>query len=738
MESGHVSGDFNLPGKLPAGNYYIRSYTAWMLNFTTDLFFYQKIAVIDGSESEIKKQISGHADFMVQFFPESGNLVSRLTSLVAFKAIDTNGLPVNISGKVFNNLGDTVALIRTVHDGMGSFLIHCMPQGVYTAIVTANGITKRILLPGMQTSGVVLHTESRNNGVSDSVFFHISRSGINKEKFGNLILCAQMENHFSVTKIHFNESVFNDPLDTILTAPYPLLLNGFGAGVLHLSVLDETGNVLANRLVFLYNRINDSLQLQPSTESVANGKKGFTISLPPDYKGTLAVSVTDADKRPDTGNHSAILTGIFLSSSVTSIVYTPEWYLNDIHPETVRALDVLLVTCKAPGGDLQKILNDEDAPIKYLPEKSIILKGRAFEMNGSERKPLSNGSLFFILKAANDSLTLPLNVLTDAAGFFTVPDLQFHDTANIYVQTGVKVDGRTSTNIAIEFYKDIIDSISRTSFVVAPAVLNRRFNNNNADSPAAIATINDQHGMLKNVTIIAKGKTHLDSMLAKYATGIFANPGAWAQTLDLTNDPITLNSDQDVLAWLNGKVAGLIYAYSRGKPLIYWRYSNIIAGLSWEDQIKLNSPSFFLNEALLNAGPEGYDGAVQLLSGIRMADVALIRIFKPGTMQNVPDNGPHGSIAIYLKNGTEMDKPVTKINFEKSTKLGYKISQRFVNLNNGSKGNSTLYWNPALDVDPVIHTASFSFYINGTKHFKIVAEGLDENGKVVTLTRVVQ
>ena len=117
-------------------------------------------------------------------------------------------------------------------------------------------------------------------------------------------------------------------------------------------------------------------------------------------------------------------------------MHEPEWYFNDTNPETAHARDVLMVTCKAPGFDLQRILNDDDALIKYLPEKSITLKGRAFEINGSERKPAINSSLFFILKAAEDSLTLPLNVLTDATGFFTVPDLQFHDTANIYVQTG--------------------------------------------------------------------------------------------------------------------------------------------------------------------------------------------------------------------------------------------------------------------------------------------------------------
>lgn len=163
-----------------------------------------------------------------------------------------------------------------------------------------------------------------------------------------------------------------------------------------------------------------------------------------------------------------------------------------------------------------------------------------------------------------------------------------------------------------------------------------------------------------------------------------------------------------------------------------------MAGLSGVDQLKLNAPSFFLNEALLNTGLEGYDGAVDLLSGIRMADVALIRIFKPGTMPNVPENGPHGCIAIYLKNGRENNMPVSKINFEKSSVYGFSIPGSFSTVNSSSANNNTLYWNPSLYVDPVTHTASFSFNNNGNKQFMIVAEGMDENGILVRIKQLVQ
>ena len=736
-QQGSLSGQFVLPEDLRTGNYYVRAYTAWMLNFPSSLFFYRKISVTGKGKTQKEKPGPGYSDFSVRFFPESGNLVSRLTSQVVFKAVDTNGLPVNISGKIFNNMGDTVALIKTVHDGMGSFVIHCSPQTTYTALVSANGMLKKIQLPVVQTSGIVLHTENHHNTGYDSIFFHISRSGINRKEFEHLILCAQMENHFSVTKIHFDESAVNDPMDTILTAPYPLLLNNFSNGLLRLTLLNDSGTIMAERLVFLHYGKSAPVQLLPGTDATKE-KNSFIISLPDGYKGMLTVAVTAAGKEGGMPGDESIQSAMLLSSGVDASVHNPDWYFDDSNPESASALDALLVTCKPNSFDLQKILAATEPPVKYLPEKLIALKGHAFQINGETKASLANSTLFLILKAPHDSLTKPLSAETDSAGLFTVNELSFHDTAAIYVQTGIKTDGHTNNGLAILFDKTIFDSIAHNNFVIAPSVLNSKLSAGIADSLTNNTTGNYQPGLLKNVTVTAKAKSHLDSVLSQYASGIFASPGAWAQTLDLTNDEITKNSDQDILGWLNGKVAGLNYSYSNGKPIITWRSSNFMAGLSGVDQLKLNAPSFFLNEALLNTGLEGYDGAVDLLSGIRMADVALIRIFKPGTMPNVPENGPHGCIAIYLKNGRENNMPVSKINFEKSSVCGFSIPGSFSTVNSSSANNNTLYWNPSLYVDPVTHTASFSFNNNGNKQFMIVAEGMDENGILVRIKRLVQ
>ena len=737
VTAGAASGEFLLPATLPPGTYYLRAYTAWMLNFSASLFCYRKITIKENGKTGKAVKAFAKPDFSVQFFPESGQLVSRLTSQVVFKAADANGKPIDIAGKVINNMGDTVALLNTIHAGMGRFVIHCTPQTVYTALVTANGSTKRIPLPAVQSSGIVLHLEANRGSMADSVFFHISRSGEQKDKYQNLILCAQQEDHFSVTKIHFDPATINDPLDTLLTAPYPLLLNNFNNGVLHVSVITAGGDVLAERLVFLHDYTAPAAEMQAAAVSAPEGEKKLLLTVPGQFSGKFTVAVTDADRdTADTGSEnirSALLTGSVLNACIPST----GGYLQGNDSFSCQALDLLMIASGAGGFDWKKVLAEELPPIKYLPEKSLSFSGLTCEINGEKKTPLVNGTVFLVLKATSDSLSRVLTVNTDSAGVFTLNQLYFHDTAGFYVQTGIKTAGQTSNTLAIDFNKTIFDSVARMPIVEAPFL--RSTGLYSGDSLAGNTVTQKEGKLLQNVTVTAKGKTHLDSILAKYASGFFANRGAWVTTLDLTNDPITQLSDQDVLNYLNGKVAGLNYAYNNGLPVIYWRFSNLIAGLTGVEQMKLNAPSFFLNESLLNNGPEGYDAMVQLLSGIRMADVVMVRVFKPGTMPNVPDNGAHGTIAIYLKNGTEMDRPASQTAFRQFRKTGFTKVREFSDAGIAATESPTLYWNPSLEAGGVSHTVLISFHNkHNAKRLRVVAEGIDEEGHIIQLQQVVQ
>jgi hypothetical protein len=137
---------------------------------------------------------------------------------------------------------------------------------------------------------------------------------------------------------------------------------------------------------------------------------------------------------------------------------------------------------------------------------------------------------------------------------------------------------------------------------------------------------------------------------------------------------------------------------------------------------------------------------MNLLLDIRMADVAMIRIFNPGTMPLVSGNAPHGAFVIYTKNGSENQLVPVENAFDKIKIAGYTTVDKFLASDCESKKNlqvpdtrQTLYWNPELKMDSVSHSATFSFFNNDiTKRFHIVVEGIDNNGRIISVDKIFQ
>ncbi len=399
----------------------------------------------------------------------------------------------------------------------------------------------------------------------------------------------------------------------------------------------------------------------------------------------------------------------------------------------------------------QRILKNDFPSIQFQPEYSFAVSGRAFKMQGNIKQPMKNEPLFIFIKAAKDSMKQLLNVMTDSTGLFIINGLSFHDTANIYAATGKSPNGEDQKKVSIEFYKNPMDSISE-SIPVKPFSFGNISNNGSFYSEKRKkdnmhtddSSTNNKAKVLKSVTVHAKERTHLDSLVENYATGIFANQQSWVKTMDFSNNPITTLLDyQSVFDYMRNKIAGLTFYSSQidNIEVIAWRATNDLMNitLSTLEQYESNAPAFFVDEHLLNSNYKEYKNAYEILKNIRMSQVVMIRIYQPGMMPVVPDNGPHGSIMIYLKNGSEENllPKAPQIKFNKIDLIGYTsvhdFSKEKVKADSLTTTNnrSTLYWNPSLAVNPISHNASFSFNNNATaKRFRIVVEGMDNKGEI--------
>jgi hypothetical protein len=97
---------FDLSEKLTSSTVYIRAYTDWMLNFDTSFLYQKAIPIVQPKKQA--KTTSAPRSFL-QFFPESGDLVTGVPSRVAFKATDRHGLPYDVKGNVVGGNGKSIA-----------------------------------------------------------------------------------------------------------------------------------------------------------------------------------------------------------------------------------------------------------------------------------------------------------------------------------------------------------------------------------------------------------------------------------------------------------------------------------------------------------------------------------------------------------------------------------------------------------------------------------------------------
>ncbi len=123
MGKGKAAGSLTLPDSLRSDVYELRCFTSWMLNFDEHFIFHKYINIQNPAQrvKQVVTKVSNVNHYHIDFLPEGGDLVDGILCNTAFKAIDMNGLPVEVTGEVVDEQKNQVATLQTVHDGMGSF-----------------------------------------------------------------------------------------------------------------------------------------------------------------------------------------------------------------------------------------------------------------------------------------------------------------------------------------------------------------------------------------------------------------------------------------------------------------------------------------------------------------------------------------------------------------------------------------------------------------------------------------
>lgn len=298
-------------------------------------------------------------DFDVQFFPESGTLLSETLQSVAFKAIGSDGLSVCIKGKVISGGGREIAEITTQHDGMGKFPLWPHKDSVYYAVVAnREGIEKKFRPPAAQAEGIALQLKRKGKNCLYSIE---NRTGYPTD---SLFLIGHTRGMISVTKQLKGDK--RSGKFSVSQCP---------EGILNVAIVDRMGKVFCERMLFIKKPQSPVLQIK--TDAMEYGKrKKVEMTLNTRQKGEFALSVTDANvvKWDSLSNH--IISQLLLKSEIKGYIENPGYYFTNNKKEVNEHLDLLMLTQGWRRYNLTDILQERIPEMKTPLERGQALTGK--------------------------------------------------------------------------------------------------------------------------------------------------------------------------------------------------------------------------------------------------------------------------------------------------------------------------------------------------------------------------
>lgn len=367
----------------------------------------------------------------VQFFPEGGNLLDGVKSKVAFKAISSNGLGIQIKGVIMDQEQQEVAEFESTHLGMGYFLMSPEAGKNYTAKINfPDGSVSTMKLPEVATEGYVLALYPNLDTDSILVRVHTNASTL-KKGTNKLNLIGQ-----SGGSTYFASEISLTKANTSMYLP----LKDIPSGILQFTIFSTERNPLNERIVFIQRQDHMNLQLRTSK---AEYKQREKVELELEAKdaggkslsGNFSVSVISMNAVPsDETNEHSIFSQLLLSSDIKGYIEKPNYYFYKPTEETKENLDILMLTQGYRRFVWKNLLAEKQPAIVYKAEK--LMTDITGKLSTLGNKPIVNGQVLLV----NNKLGILLDTVTNQLGQFKF--------SNLLIPHGVyfTVQGRTAKN----------------------------------------------------------------------------------------------------------------------------------------------------------------------------------------------------------------------------------------------------------------------------------------------------
>ena len=765
---------FTLPATLPAGDYYLRGYSNWMLNEDPDFFFSRNIKIGNSIDNTIvssieyqqeddthytakikftsnvqavfenttikylylengkiknkgKKKTDENGwisislpdlkspaarrievefddpqyiykrtfhlpvftnDFNVKFFPEGGALLSIPHQNVAFKAQGADGFSKEVEGFLFNSKGDTLTNFRSEHNGMGIFTMNPVNNETYYVTVRTNdSITKRFDLPAIEPKGISIAMSH----YKQEIRYEIQKTEAT-EWPQKLFLLAHTRGKLAILQPINPKRTFGKMNDSLFTE-----------GITHFMLIDEQGNALSERLIFVPDHKPNQWQItadQPtygkrekvSLQIAAKDNEGNPV------EGTFSVSITDRKSIQPDSLADNILSNLLLTSDLKGYVEDPAYYFLNQDARTLRSIDYLMMTHGWRRHKMENVLRTPSLNFTNYIEKGQTISGRIMGFFGANVK---KGPICVLAPKYNIIATTE----TDEKGQFIV-NTSFRDSTTFLVQARTK-KGFAGVDILMDPPQYPVATHKAPYFNGATTFMEDYLMNTR-----------DQYYMeggmrvynLKEVTVTAKRER--PSSKSIYTGGI---------------NTYTVEEDR-----LQGYGQTAFDAASRLPSVTITNGSEI--------HIRNNSePAIIVIDDIV------YEDASDILKDIQVSDMSSISLLRGADAVILGPRASGGAVVITLKDPRNLPaRPAQGI--ITYTPLGYSESVEFYHptydtpeKKNAQRSDfrSTVYWNPELRLDAE-GKATIEYYTpDSTAPEDIIIEGVDKNGKVCRILQTI-
>ncbi|WP_158828557.1 carboxypeptidase-like regulatory domain-containing protein [Mucilaginibacter lacusdianchii] len=649
---------------------------------------------------------TGVNNYDVQFFPEGGDLIEGVNSVVAFKAIKPDGFGTDIKGTLTDNEGKTLATISAQHLGMGLFTFTPESGKTYKVnVVFPDGSQNSYTLPKAKTSGVALRVNTKDPA---KVILKISANEpyfqANQNK--SVYIIAQC----SGAICYAARATLKQQL-----IPVELPKDKLKAGTIQITVLSTSGEALCERLAFVW-KDAEMLNVSVSTDKPSytrRQKVQLNISAKAaaaPAEGNFSVSVVDETKTPfDDNASSTILTNLLLQSDVKGYVEKPNYYFNRTDEKKLGDLDLVMLTQGYRRFSYKGVLAGTLPPYSYLPEQGMEISGTLRTLNGM---PVKGGNVRIVIPNKNYSA----NAVTNVEGEFKFSNLAFEDSSQVTINARNNV---RANNLML------------------------MMNNTSGKSP----------GLPPNPNV-AEEVLNIDSALNPYLQNskrVYDNSHQLREVvIKSTAIPkTTSHRDYPSLSGLSSQPDHLVTSNQLGACNNFLMCASaMLPGITYDNGAFYITRDYNSgNRTPTQVFVKGMPVDVTYLNSINMSEIESVEIFlkdELGTVNRTYNS--NGAIVINMKKIET--KRITLAELQQLAPPPYIInmvpkgfdeakefySPRYEVKQGNIAGNdlrTTIYWNPNVNTFKTTGAATLSFYNADSKGtYKIIVEGWDKEGNL--------